>query len=52
MYQNKIAITREFKQGRFWATQVNRKWAFFSFNNLDATKFILLSVLTLKETIF
>ena len=46
-----LGVFRKFKQGRFWAPHINRKWAFFSFNMLDATKFILLSVFTLKEMI-
>ena len=27
-----VTVFMEFKQRRFWATQVNQKWAFFSFN--------------------
>ena len=27
-----VTVFKEFKQRRFWATQVNQKWAFFSFN--------------------
>ena len=34
--------SREFKQRRFWARHVNRKWAFSLLICLDATKFILL----------
>ena len=43
---------REFKHRCFWATHVNRKWAFSSFNTvcLGATKFVLLSVFTLIES--
>ena len=29
-----FGVFRKFKQGRFWAPHVNRKWAFFSFNML------------------
>ena len=45
-----VTVFREFKQRRFWATHVNRKWIFFLLICLDATKFILLSVFTLIET--
>ena len=43
----------ELNQPRFWGTHVHRKWAFFCFNTvcLDTTKFVLLRVFTLKETI-
>ena len=27
-----MVVNRELKQRRFWATHVNRKWAFFSFS--------------------
>ena len=42
--------SRGFKLRRFWATHINRKWAFLPFG-LDAIKFVLLSVFTLKKTI-
>ena len=43
----------ELNQPRFWGTHGHRKWAFFSFNTvcLNTTKFVLLPVFTLKETI-
>ena len=44
-------VNREFKQWRFWATLVNQKLAFFFLICLGTTKFVLLSVFTLKETI-
>ena len=44
-------VFRKFKQGRFWATHVNRKWAFFSFNMPWRYQICMLRVFTLKETI-
>ena len=44
-------VNREFKQWCFWATLVNQKLAFFFLICLGTTKFVLLSVFTLKETI-
>ena len=43
-----------YKQRRFWATHVNRKWTLFSFNKLclHASKFVLLRVFSVIETIF
>ena len=41
----------QLKQQRFWATHVNRKWAFFLFKCLNATIFVWLSGFTLTETI-
>ena len=43
---------REFTQRRFWATHVNRKWAFLSFNMpYRRYQICMLSVFTLIETI-
>ena len=42
----------ELKQRRFWATHVNRKWAFSLFICLDAKKFVLLSFFALVKTIY
>ena len=39
------------KLRRFWATDSNRKQDFFPFICLDATTFVLISVITLIETI-
>ena len=44
-------VNRVFKQRRFWTTLVNQKQAFFFLIYLGTTKFVLLSVFTLKETI-
>ena len=46
-----FGVFRKFKQGRFWATHVNRKWAFFSFNMPWRYQICMLRVFTLKETI-
>ena len=43
---------RELKQRHFWATDVNRKRGFFSFNMPWQYKFLLLSFLNLNETIW
>lgn len=43
--------TSELKQGRFWATHVNGSESFSLLISLDATKFVLLIIFTLKETI-
>ena len=42
---------REFKQRRFWATDVNRKWAFFYFKFPWRYQIRLLRVFTLVELI-
>ena len=42
---------RELKQRRFWATHVNRKWAFCSFNKPWRYRIYIASVLILIETI-
>ena len=39
------------KQRRFWATHVNRKWTYSLLICLVASKFVLLRVFSLKETI-
>ena len=45
-----FSCNRQFKQQRFWATHANRKWTFSSLLiYLEATKFVLLSVLILKR---
>ena len=46
-----FGVNRKFKQRRFWATNVNRKWIFFSFNMPWRYQIVLLSIFTLKETI-
>ena len=42
----------EIKQRRFWGTYVNRNWAFLSFNMPWRYQICMLSVFTLKETIY
>ena len=42
----------ELKQRRFWATHVNRKWAFSLFICLDAKKFVLLSFFSIIKAIY
>ena len=44
-------VSTVLKQGRFWATYVNGSESFSLLICLDTTKFVLLSVFTLKETI-
>ena len=44
-------VNRVFKQRRFWTTLVNQKEALFFLICLGTTKFVLLSVFTLKEKI-
>ena len=56
IYQNhspliKITTKCAFKQGRFWATHVNQKWAFFSFNVSWRYQICIASVFTLSEKI-
>ena len=44
-------LFRELKQRRFWATHVNRMWDVFSLKCFSATKFEMLKVFSLIETI-
>ena len=46
------SLFREFKQQRSWAKHVNWRWAFFFLLSLNATIFVLPSVLILIEIIF
>ena len=50
-YQKDLKKNRELKHQRFWATYVNRKWVFSLLIFFGATKFVLLRVSTIIETI-